>query len=112
APQVGLVEQLAGLQVGRKRQLGPERNLDLAPAADKVHVIDLLLKRHQQAVEDLLRRDALATEIVDQQHAAVGLHLQRRSVGTAAFLEGRVEHLELELAANLHHRARDAAPAP
>src|SRR5205807_2780178 len=90
----------------------PERHLDLAAAGGKVHVVDLLLEWNEQAVEDLLRRNALPPEVVNQQDPTVGLHLQRRAVGAAAVLPGGVEHLDLELSAHLYQRPRHPAPPP
>src|SRR5713101_6586345 len=109
--QVSLVQQLGRLEVRRQRQLRPERHLHLAAARRKVHVVDLLLEWHQKTVEDLLRRHALPSEVVDEKHPAIGFHLERSSVRPAAFLPRRVEHLDLKLAAHLHQRSRDAPPA-
>src|SRR5207245_11552967 len=62
------------------------------------------------AFEDLLLSHALAAEVVAEEHSAIGLDLQRRAVGAAALFPRRVEHLDLELSANLNQRSRDTTP--
>ena len=57
----------------------PQRHLDLL-AGDQREIVDLVLHRRDEAVEQLLRRDPLAAEVVDQEHAAVGLQVRRRFV--------------------------------
>ena len=43
-------------------------------------VVDAALERHDPPVQQVARRDALPAEVVDDEHAAVGLHLHRRFV--------------------------------
>src|SRR5450759_327181 len=110
--KVRLVEQLRGAQVRGQRELRLERYLHLTARRRQVHEVGVLLKRHEQPVEDLLGGDALPAEVVDQQHSTVGLDLERCAVGPAALLPGRLEHLELKLTAHLDQRPRHAPPAP
>ena len=53
----------------------------------------------------------LAAEVVDDEHAAVGLHLDRRLVELRDRVERQVEHLERQLAADDHHRPPDLRPS-
>ena len=57
------------------------------------------------------RPHALPAEVVDHEHAAVRLHLQRGLVELRDRVEAEVQHVERQLAADRHHRAPDAYPA-
>ena len=56
-----------------------ERHLELLAGVQR-EVVDAALERHDPAVQQILRADALPAEVVDQEHAAVGLELNRRLV--------------------------------
>ena len=54
---------------------------------------------------------ALAAEVVDEEHARVGLHLQRRLVVGRVAAGAEVEHLQGQLAPGHHHGALAVDPA-
>ena len=66
---------------------------------------------HDPAVQKLVRLDPLPAEIVDQQAAAVALHLQRRFVDVGARIVAQLEVVHGQFAADDHGGARDLQPA-
>ena len=70
-----------------------------------------LLQRDDPAVQQIARRHALAPEVVDDEHAAVGLHLDRRFVEPGDRVERQVEHVERQLAADHDHGRGGSAPS-
>ena len=83
---------------------------NLRPGVQRQEV-DAALERHDPAVQQVARRNALAAEVVDDEHAAVGLQLDRRFVELRDRVERQVEHLERQLAADDDHRPADLLPA-
>ena len=79
AAQERLVHQLGRLDVGGEHRQHQERQVELLARLQR-EVVDAALERHDPAVQQLARRASLAAEVVDDQHAAVGQHLQRRAV--------------------------------
>ena len=88
--QERLLDQLLGIDVGRDDQQHVERNRELGPGVQREEV-EPLLERHDPAVEQVARRHPLAAEVVDDEDAAVRLHLERRLVelGEGVVLAGR-----------------------
>jgi hypothetical protein len=66
---------------------------------------------HDPAVQELVGTDALPSEVVHQEHAAVGAHLQRRLVEARQRVEREIELIERQLAAHHHDGTADAHPA-
>ena len=56
-----------------------ERQLDLLAGAQR-EVVNLVLHRRDEAIEQLVGRHPLTAEIIDEEHAAVGLEMRRRLV--------------------------------
>src|SRR5215471_608615 len=76
AAQERLVDQRAGLQVGREHDENIEWQLDLLSAGQRQEV-DAALERNDPAVQQLSRRVLLPAEVVNPQDAAVGNGLYR-----------------------------------
>ena len=111
AAEEGLVHQLRRVEVGGEEDQHPEGHLDLLADHRHVQVVDPLLEGHDEAVQQLPRRDVLAPEVVDQEDAAVGLHLQARLVELEGRLPDQVQHREVELATDLDEWTPAADPA-
>ncbi len=109
APQERLVDQGLGVEVGRERHHHVEGNLDLL-AARECQDVDVAIERDHPAVEQLLGTDALAPEVVDDEQAVVGLHLERRGIVLRARIVLEIQHLHRQLAAD--HDARPFAQDP
>ena len=82
---------------------------NLRPGVQRQEV-DPALERHDPAVQQVARRNPLAAEVVDDEHAAVGLQLDRRLVELGDRVERQVQHLERQLAADHDHRPPDLLP--
>ena len=65
------------LQVRREDDQLLERHLDLLARRQREEIVPVF-QRNDPAVQQLGRLDPLAAEVVDQQAAAIALHLQRR----------------------------------
>ena len=85
-PQEGVVAQVARIEVrGENHQL-LERNRKFL-ASGQGDIVNAIFERQDPAVEQVSRRDDLAAEVVDHEHAAVGLHLQRSDIEVARLIE-------------------------
>src|SRR6185369_4187132 len=73
--------------------------------------LDARFERHHPPVEQVLRRAALASEVVDDEDAAVGQRLNRRAVHAAARVEPEAERFERELPADRDHRTLAQDPS-
>src|SRR5439155_5414945 len=109
AAQERLVDEVRGIQVRGEDDEHVERDLELLAGVER-QVVDALLQRHDPAVEEVLRRDPLAAEVVDHEDPAVRLHLERGFVELRRFVVDEVERLEGELAAG--HDDRPLADDP
>src|SRR5262245_47205813 len=109
AAQECLVGQRRRREVRREDGQHVERHLNLLPGVQR-EIVDAALERHDPSVEQILRAHALAAEVVDQEHAAVRLQLDRRFVELRERVEGEVEHVERQLAADDDDRTLDADP--
>src|SRR2546426_5439335 len=98
AAQERLVDEVGRVEVRREDDEHVERDLHLLPGVQR-EVVDALLERHDPAVQEVLRRHALAAEVVDHEDAAVRLHLERSLVELRGLVVDEVERLERELAA-------------
>ncbi len=110
APEEGLVAEGGGLEVGREHHLAVERDLEAHAVAQR-QVVDAPIERHDPAVEQFLGRHQLAAEVVDDEHAVVGLHLDRSEVHAIRRFVGEVEHRALQLTAGDDRRAAAQHPA-
>src|SRR5262249_34371147 len=77
AAQEGFIHQFMRLDVGREDDELVERHLDFFAGGQRQEII-ALFQRDNPAIEQFERVHPLPAEIVDQQRAAVALHLQRR----------------------------------
>ena len=73
------IDQAGGIVIRGEDDQHFEGNLDLF-AADQGQEIDAAVEGHDPAVEQLVGAQALAAEVVDDEHAVVGLHLHRADV--------------------------------
>src|SRR3989441_6497068 len=110
APEERLVDERRRRAVRRENEEHVEAHLDLAAVGEREEV-DVPIERDDPAVEELIRRGALAPEVIDEQDAAARLHLEGRLVHLGERVVSEIELLERELAADLHERARDRDPA-
>ena len=108
-PEERFIGQRRRIEVRREDDEGLERHLKFL-AGGEGQIVDPVFQRHDPAVQQLLGPDALAAEVVHEQHAAVGFHLQRRLVELRNRVEGQVEHLERQFAAHGDDRPLDADP--
>ena len=109
-PQERLVHQVARLQVrGENHQL-VERHLQLLAGGQREEIVPHF-QRHDPAIEQLRRLDPLAAEVVDQQAAAVALHLQRGLVDVVPRVVPQFEVVHRQLAADDDRGPRDLQPA-
>src|SRR5581483_10621162 len=97
--QKGLVGERLRVQVGREDRQHVERNLKLL-AGVQCEVVHTAFERHDPPVEQIFRANALASKVIDQEHAAVRFQLQRRLVELGNRVEGQVQHVERQLAAD------------
>ena len=111
APQKGLVHQVAGLEVGGKDDEHLKGDLDLEPGVQR-QIVVAFLQRHHPAVEQVAGAHLLPAKVVDEEHAAVGLHLERCLIVLGDVVPHQVQRLQRQLAAGHDHRPRDADPAP
>src|SRR3990170_7890742 len=79
APEEGLVAQLRWRQVGREHQQHIERYFYALPGLE-AQVVPAPVHRDDPAVEELPWLYDLPAEVVDDEDAAIGLHLQGRDV--------------------------------
>src|SRR5207244_1293349 len=110
APEERLVDERRRRAVRRENEEHVEAHLDLA-AVGKREEVDVPIERDDPAVEELIRRGALAPEVVDEKDATARLHLEGRLVHLGERVVAEIELLERELPADLHERARDRDPA-
>ena len=71
-----------------------------------------VFQRDDPAVEQLGRLDPLPAEVVDQQAAAVALHLQRGFADVAVRIVADFQAVHRQLAADDHRRPADLHPTP
>src|SRR2546426_209575 len=110
ASQECFIHQRRGRPVRREDEQDVERDFDLATVAGRQEV-DVAVERDDPAVEELVGRCTLTAEVVDEEHAAARLHLERRLVDLRVRVENEVEVLERQLTADLDERARNRDPA-
>jgi 4-amino-4-deoxy-L-arabinose transferase-like glycosyltransferase len=110
AAQERFVGELPWIEVGREDDERLERDGDLDAGAQREEV-DAAVQRHDPAVEQVARVDHLAAEVVDDEQAVVGLHLQGRGVVAERALELQLEHFLDHFAADRDAGARAADPA-
>src|SRR4029079_7541878 len=72
-----LINQFFRLKVRRKDNQLLERHLNLFAVGQREEVMPMF-KRDNPAIQELIGRDSLAAEVIEQETAAVALHLQRR----------------------------------
>ena len=111
APEERLVGERARLEVGGEDAQHVERHLELLARVQR-EVVHAALERHDPAVQQVLGTHALAAEVVHQEHAAVRLQLQRRLVELRDAVEGEIQHVERQLAADDNDGTADTNPAP
>src|SRR5439155_7644940 len=109
APQERLVGQRFGIQVRREDNEHVERHLEFLPRVEREVVVPAL-ERHDPSVEQIFGTNALTAKVVDQEHAAVRLQVNRRLVELRDRIERQIELVERQLAADHHHGTPDTYP--
>ena len=104
AAQERRVHQIGRRQVGGEDHHRLERHPETL-AGGQLQIIHPVFQRHDPAVEQRGGGHHLAAEIVDQQHAARRLHVQRRGIEIAAALMLQIEHLQREFTPRHDERA-------
>src|SRR5438067_961508 len=104
------VHQIGRLQIGREDQQHVERQRE-ARAGIELQIIDLVLHRHDPAIEQIVGTEFLAAEIVDQQHAVERLDVHRRVVELGLAVVLQIDHIEGHLADGDRHRPLAGDPA-
>ena len=107
-PEEGLVAQPSRVEVRGEHDLHLEGHFEL-PAVQR-QVVDLAVQRHDPAIEERIRGHGLSTEVVDDQDAAVRLHLQGCEVDAGVAVELQVEHPCMEFPSGDHGRASALHP--
>src|SRR5690349_11838649 len=74
-------------------------------------VIDLMLKRRDPTVDELLRVDAFSTEIIDDKETAIGLEMQRGFVVMHRGAVSQIEGFQRQFAADDDEGPADLDPA-
>ena len=100
----------SGVQVGGDDEHVAQRQLDLLTRAQR-EIVDMVLHGRDEAIEELLGRHAFAAEVIDEEHAAVGLEMRRRLVIALRGDVDQVEQIERQFAADDDQRPADANPA-
>ena len=109
--QERLVDQVERVEVGREDEERVERHRELVPGMQR-EIVHPLLERHDPPVEQVAGTHALPPEVVDDQHASVRLHLERRLVHLAVRVVLQIELVQRQLAPGEHDRALHAREAP
>src|SRR5678816_1547151 len=104
ATQERFIHQRRGRAVRREDEQDIEWDFDLATVGRRQEV-DVAVERDDPAVEKLIGRRALTTEVVDEEDAAARLHLERRFVDLRVLVVDEVEVLERQLTTDLDERA-------
>src|SRR5215469_11866614 len=86
AAQEGRVDQRCGIEVGGEDNEHLEGNLHL-PTSGQREEVDPAIERNHPAVQQLFGTNALAAEVIDDQHTVVGFHLH----GSRVVLGDRIE---------------------
>jgi hypothetical protein len=110
APQESLVGKVRGVQIGGENYHDFERDAKLLPVLER-EVVYPPVERHDPAVQQVARRDDLATEVVDHHNAVVRLHLQRSCINARSAVGAQLEHLRNQLPAYGYARAMAQHPA-
>src|SRR5439155_710100 len=84
----------------RYRKLSPRRQREK---------VDSLFQRQNPPVQQVARTDDLSTEVVDQEHAAIRLDVQRGGVEIARRVVPQIEHVEREFPGGDHDRPLQTA---
>ena len=77
----------------------------------KGQVVDAFVQGHNPTVQQVSGAGQLPAEIVDEQHAAIGLQLERRFVEAGVLIVNQVEGFQSQFAANDDVGTMDAHPA-
>jgi 2,4-dienoyl-CoA reductase-like NADH-dependent reductase (Old Yellow Enzyme family) len=105
-----VVKQQLRRQVGHIDQGDVERHADLA-AAVQGQVIGTGIERCAETVEQVGTGQALAAQVVDDEHAIVGHEVGRRVVDPAGRVMPQVQHIGRQFRANLYQRPLAQRPA-
>ena len=110
AAQESAIDQFTGIKVGGEDDQLAEWNFQRLPGV-QAQKVDARFQRDDPAIEQLLRADLLAAKVVDEEHAAIGFHLQRRFVDLGHRLKTQFQRVHRQFAAHPDRRALEQAPA-
>jgi hypothetical protein len=109
AAEEGVVDQVLRVEVGAEDDELLERHLELLPAGHRQEVVPVF-ERQIHRFSSSFGLTQLAAEVVDQEHPAVRLEVDRGLVEVGLGVVPEVEHFEVQFAAGDDHRPADADP--
>src|SRR5487761_1439421 len=107
----GLVDQLLGLEVGGEDQNLGEGDHHGGTGPTDVEVVVAGLQGNDEPVEQVLRAQLLAAEVVHQEKSAVGLQLQRSLEEAQPGIKAQLQLPTCQLASGPDHRPGAESPA-
>src|SRR5262245_18686575 len=110
SPQESVVRKVTRLEIRREDNQLLEWHLNLLPRGQGQKVVPVF-QRYDPSVEQIRSLDALAPEVVDQQTAAVALHLQRGFADIRCRIVANLESVERQFAANDDRRPPNFDPS-
>ena len=108
--QEGFVGTIGGIEIGGEGDENVERDFKFFCALQREE-IDAAIQRSHPAIEQFVGAEFLAAEIVDDQDAVIGFHLQRGGVGVGGFVVLEIEHVGGEFTASENAGAAAEHPA-
>src|SRR5690348_3853150 len=103
APQKGFIGQFFWMDVSCKNDNKLERNLDFLATRQREE-IGSTVEGHDPTVEKFVWAQALPTEIIDDEDAAVRLHPNRASIEPGDRVELQIQHVNSQLTTDLNRR--------
>src|SRR5207244_680659 len=108
--QEGVIDQVLGIQVGRKDGQLFERYFKFLAGRQREEVMPAFQGKNP-AVEQLFGTAQLPAEVVDEEDAAVGFHVQRGLVEVRLGIVAQIEHFQIQLTAGDDDGAARPNPA-
>ena len=109
AAQKRFVCERSGLEVGGEDNQHIERNLEFSSGV-QIQIIDPRLERHNPSIEQVACGHSLPSEVVDDEHAAVGFEVHWRFIELRQLAIPQIEHLQRQLSADRDDRPADSDP--
>ena len=110
ASQESSICQIGRREIGNEERNHVKRDLQTGAAVYR-EVVDLLFQRCDPSVEEVGCVEALSPEVIDDEEAAVGLHLHGRVIRFVYFIEHQFELISGELSRDVYDWSLDYDPA-